>query len=167
MTFDEFARECLEKSQNSIEAAQQLARQRIYSESDVTDAILNDVIEYAIHEKLTECMRSQRATYRPGVARASHVIPRADDPSGLLDVAEVNAVYYGYPLAAGKPLGEATFEHIKHQMEIHQLLAATNGQRARWFERILKKLPNDGKTRVKDVYSEEELAEMDEEAKQG
>ena len=171
MTFDEFADECLERSAGDVRAAAELGRKRLNEEEVLADELLEEILHFALHEKMRECMRSQRPQYASRVGGVEKTANPDQGVEGLRAHAQHTAAEYGwdiynYPLAGGIQLGSATREHVERQAEIHRVMVQSNSAKLRWFEAILERVPKTSKKPISKHLTREEIQALKEQAEQ-
>ncbi len=148
--------EALEQSGGDWEAAAKLLRQRLETDRELYDALVEPLIEEAIWQTI----RSATTLTRHNLWNRD---PQPDDPSGLTQLARSNlrTLYnYALPGGRGKVLGDATYRDVDKCIGHHAVYEATNRQRRRWFEMIRDKLPEDDKVTVRKVLKDKQLRRM-------
>lgn len=117
-----------------------------------------DNVYFGTLEKVKEQSRASRSL-------AGQVTETLQDVSKTrgLQVAVRFGSYLKFPLAGGIPLGDAVADDLRRQIDFHSAMEAGNARQKRWHEKILKRLPDD-ETPVGKVLTEQELADLHEEA---
>jgi hypothetical protein len=93
------------------------------------------------------------------VRESSHTRRRAIRSAKRAENLERLGGWYEYPLQGGKHLGDATRADLRSEIAWHRLLAQANGQKARWYGQLLKRLKNDTDT-VSKVLPASKIGEL-------
>lgn len=159
MTFEQFCSQCLESANGDLRAAEEIAQKALRESRDWEADFGEELIAFALHERLSKCMHDVRARIcsRP-VATETHE-QWAQEKSARRQATEDVARMYGYPLEGGLKLAEARREDLIRQAELHEKLARSNTTKAVWMRSIAACLPNDS-VRVRDAIDPRKLEEL-------
>lgn len=149
----------LRRAQGDLDAAEAYLVDQAASDPDLSRELTRRGAVDSIARALANCRRidRRRAPSNPTVA----VVRQAAIARGAEILASVYSGWYGLPLAGGLRLGDATRSDLERQSGIHRALAQANSAKERFFRRLSAAMPN-GEARVRDVLSEERIAELSE-----
>jgi hypothetical protein len=146
------ARKCLKAADGDWGEAKKLFMEEINSDLHLRDELFAPMIDRAVHDAIRQACRKIRSEFKHR--------PYTGDVSGLVAMAHQHAQdWLGYPLVGGKKLGDASHNDLIEEASRHDSFARENAVMALMFKRIAGMM--DGAARVRDVLSNEAIAEID------
>lgn len=129
-------KQAYEQADGYAEQAAQILKDWAQNNDPLYRALMDPLLDSAVWQAVNRHRRTQNRQYRTKARTGS------DNPAGLKQVAQQHAQDWldGYRLRNGLRLGDATWEELVEEIEWHNTLAATNAQRARWYQKIVERI---------------------------
>lgn len=131
------------------------------------DLIQSDEIlmAYAIHQAAYTAMHQAQCAARSAITNPDKFQPKRYSRAFQERVQQACLGFYDWPLMDGTKLADATKEHVLQDADRFRTLAEGNARNSRFLRLVGEKLQAGSK--VRDTFTEEQLAEIMEKAKRG
>ena len=162
--------EAWEKAGGDCEAAKKEVWRKVNGNRKLYRQICDPLAQMAISESVECHMRTTRRSFWNDGADGADAAAQGNEPrrayiEGLRESTTFDI--YMYPLATGKPLGDATYDDIEKQEQFHLALIRGNTSPYLWMKAIRPFLDKRNKKNVRAVLSRQKLEEFLDQAKTG